>query len=115
VAAEKRKLPARKKRPVWLAADGKVFDQTRTYYFFDEQGKQVRTSSGLRANEKGFLDSFGLSVVRIDKLRNSEGGAAKDGIAFYQKVKQIKGETTDVTTYLNEDSYLPKQESDSVN
>jgi len=30
-------------------------------------------------------------------------------------VKQIKGETADVATYLNEDSYLPIQESDALN
>ncbi len=51
-----------------------------------------------------------ISIFELQKLL---GHTQIETTAKY--IKQIKGETTDVTTYLNEDSYLPIQESDALN
>jgi len=62
-AIEKIKVQARKKPTVWLTANGRVYDPTQRYYFFDVQGKEIRPSGGLRLDEKrGCLDSFGLRI-----------------------------------------------------
>jgi len=51
--------------------------------------------------------------ISIFQLQELLGHTQLETTAKY--VKQIKGETTDITTYLNEDSYLPIQESDALN
>ncbi len=88
-AVEKRKIQARKKLTVWLTANRRVYDPTKTYFFFDSTGitKEVRTNQGLKADpEKGCLDSLGYRVVSISKLHISEAEAEQDAIEFHRGI-----------------------------
>lgn len=89
IATEKAKLPKRRTMKIWTVADGTAYNSEKTYFFFDTTGiKQVvRTTQGLRADQaRGVLDSFGLSVVSICRLRNSEAEALDDGVEHYRKM-----------------------------
>lgn len=64
-------------------ADGENYDPNETYYFFDSQTAQIRTSVGLRrAGEH--LCTFGLKVVAVSKLRANQDGALTDGQLFFK-------------------------------
>ncbi len=50
-------------------------------------GREVRPSGGLRLDEKrGCLDSFGLKVIEVAKLRNTEAEAQQDAIEFHRGI-----------------------------
>ena len=83
-AIEKRKLPT-----IWTTSDGKVYDPTQRYYFFDSKAvtKEIRTNQGLKADpEKGCLDSLGYRVISISKLHVSEAEAEQDAIEFHRGI-----------------------------
>ncbi|HLM60435.1 MAG TPA: hypothetical protein VK308_06515 [Pyrinomonadaceae bacterium] len=64
-------------------ADGENYDSNETYYFFDSQIAQVRTSAGLRrAGEH--LCNFGLNVIAVSKLRANRDAALTDGQNFFK-------------------------------
>lgn len=64
-------------------ADGEIYDASRTYYFFDRQGREIRQSVGLREKD-GFLSTFGLKVVAVSKLRADRNDALTDGQTFFR-------------------------------
>lgn len=63
-------------------ADGAPYNTNETYFFFDAQAVEVRTSTGLRCNGE-HLCAFGLKVVAIAKLRLNRDDALADGQAFF--------------------------------
>jgi hypothetical protein len=81
--ARKRNLP--KQPPVYATANGEPFDQNRTYYFFDEQSKAIRTNQGLRPNDEGFLTAMAWKVIEIKKLHTDKDNAVRDGQEFYKQ------------------------------
>lgn len=66
-----------------MTADGVPYDRNATYYFFDAQSADVRTSAGLRRDGE-YLCTFGLRVIEISKLRASRNDALADGQAFFK-------------------------------
>jgi hypothetical protein len=65
-----------------LTADGEHYDPDRTYYFFDVATQEIGQSTGLRRADE-FLCTFGLKVVRIEKLRTQRDDALADGQTFF--------------------------------
>ncbi len=65
-----------------LTADGNRYDPDRTYYFFDAATQEIRQSTGLGGADE-FLCTFGLKVVRIERLRTRRDDALTDGQTFF--------------------------------
>jgi hypothetical protein len=65
-----------------LTADGERYDPDRTYFFFDMQTTEVRSSGGLRRTGE-FLCTFGLKVVAVSHPRSKRDDALADGQSFF--------------------------------
>ncbi len=81
-AVEKTAGLKRRKPEIFLTRNGQVYNPKREYFFYDSQPldiskREVRSSRGLKA-DNGFLASFGLRVVAIDKLRAKRDSALLD-------------------------------------
>jgi len=64
--------------PEIMTADNADYDAAQTYYFFDEQTREIRQSTGLRRVGE-YLSTFGLKVVAVGKLR-----LKRDGQTFFK-------------------------------
>ena len=70
--------------PDALTGDGEIFNPENRYYFFDESGREVRSSIGLRRIAEDALGSFGLTVCKISQLRANRDDALSDGQEFFK-------------------------------
>lgn len=82
-------------------ADGTLYDASRTYYFFDEASREVRSSIGFRRIDE-HLCAFGLKVVAVARLHASRDDALADGQKFFnaeienlrEKIRNYEAEKT---------------------
>ena len=64
--------------PVTLTADGKPFNHSVVYFFFDVSRGEVRATDHLRRIDGEHLGSMGLRIVAISKLHASKDRAIED-------------------------------------
>lgn len=69
--------------PEIMTGDGKAYDPSLTYFYFDEQSSEIRQSIGLRRDGE-HLCMFGLRVVAVSKLRLSRDSALADGQEYFK-------------------------------
>lgn len=69
--------------PEIQTADGAIYEAAQTYFFFDEQTREIQQSTGFRRVGE-YLSTFGLKVVSIAKLRSKRDAALSDGQLFFK-------------------------------
>jgi hypothetical protein len=75
--------------PVAVTADGRPFNHSAEYFFFD--GEEIRSSNGFRRFDAENLGRSGLRVIPIKKLRESRDKAIEDAqIALVKKIESLR-------------------------